>query len=183
MAQWKSYVNNLWDYIIGLITNPEEFEQKLRQAQAQEAATMQPKQKELEHIIALLESTENEAEEIACATPKAKGIIASKLEQQADEVDRRCQALTARQTELEKALALELTDGTINDLLLFRETVAMGLQSPTFEDKQRWLDILRVTVTVKDQIAVISCRLGGKPLQYRLIGVNKSKFSCIIKET
>jgi hypothetical protein len=50
---------------MGLITNPDEFEEKLRQAQAREAATMQPKQRELEHVTALLNDTESEAEEIA----------------------------------------------------------------------------------------------------------------------
>ncbi len=40
---------------MGLITNPEQFEQKLREAQAQEAETMQPKQKELNHVLALLD--------------------------------------------------------------------------------------------------------------------------------
>lgn len=161
-----------WNYIMNLITNPEEFEKKLRQAQSQEAATMQPKQKELEHVITLLRNTEVEAEEIARATPKAKGIIAEKLEQQADEVGRRYQALTTRQTELQEALAFELTDGTIDDLFLFRETVALGLQSPTFEAKQRWLEILQVAVLVKNRVAVVSCRLGGKPLQFRLTDVN-----------
>jgi hypothetical protein len=96
---------------------------------------MRPQQKELEHISALLEATESEADEIVRTMPKAKGIIATKLEQQADEVDRRYKALTARKTELEEALALELTDNTLDDLLLFRETVATGLESPTFEDK------------------------------------------------
>jgi hypothetical protein len=90
---------------MGLITNPEEFEQKLRQAQAREAATLQPKQRELDHIQALLQDTEKEADEIAQATPKAKGIIAKKLERQGDEVDRRYQALTARQTELTRSVS------------------------------------------------------------------------------
>ncbi|MDL1911535.1 recombinase family protein [Chloroflexi bacterium CFX6] len=68
-----------WDYIMGLITNPAKFEQKLREAQAQEATMMQPKQKELQHVEALLKDTEKEADEIARATRKSKGIIAEKL--------------------------------------------------------------------------------------------------------
>jgi site-specific DNA recombinase len=162
-----------WDYIMGLITNPIQFEQKLRQAQAQEAETMQPKQKELENILALLNETEKEAEQIAWELRKTKGIIRAKLEQQGEEVNRRYQVLTARMMVLEEALAHELTDGNIDNLLQFREAVATGLQNPTFEDRRRWLEILQATVTVKNQIAVVSCRLGGKPLQYRLILTNK----------
>ena len=164
-----------WDYIMGLIKDPQKFEEKLRQAQAKEAATMQPKQKELQHVIALLEDTEKEAEEIAQAAKKVKGIVAEKLEKQSEEINRRYQALTKHKIELQDALALELTDSTINNLLKFRETVALGLDNPTSEDRRRWLEILQTTVTVTGGMAVVACRLGGKPLQYHLTDVNKTK--------
>ena len=93
-----------WNYIMELINDADEFEQKLRQAQAKEADTMHPKQKELEHVIALLADTEREAEELAHATRKVKGLVGKKLERQADEVDRRFEALTRRKIELEESL-------------------------------------------------------------------------------
>jgi len=151
-----------WDYIMNLITKPDEFEEKLRQAQAKEAATMQPKQRELEHVIALLQDTETEADEIAWQLPKQKGIIAKKLQQQSDEVNKRYQALIKRQAELQEGSAFELTDHNIDNLLQFREAVAVGLENPTDEDRRSWLEILQTTVTVTGGIAVITCRLGGK---------------------
>ena len=163
-----------WDYVMGLIKNPAEFEKKLRQAQVQEAATMQPKQKELQHVEALLKETEKEAEQIARTIPKAKGVIAAKLEQQGEEVNRRYQALTKRKVELQEALAIELTERNIDNLLEFREAVAVGLDNPTFEDKRRWLEILQTKVTVTNGIAVVTCRLGGKPLEYRLFELETS---------
>jgi len=163
-----------WDYILGLITNPEQFEQKLRQAQAQEAATMQPKQKELDHLQALLRGTEKEAEEIAREIPKTKGIIRAKLEQQGEEVNRRYQALTKHKVKLQEALAIELTERNIDNLLEFRKAVAVGLGNPTFEDKRRWLEILQTKVKVTSGIAVVTCRLGGNPLEYRLFELDTS---------
>jgi len=157
-----------WDYIMGLIKDPKKFEEKLREAQAQENATMRPKQKELEHVIALLKDTEKEADAIARATPKAKGIIAAKLEQQADEVNRRYQALTDHKVKLQQALAVELTDRNIDNLLEFREAVVVGLENPTFEDKRRWLEMLQVTVNVKNQQAIITCRISSKPFAFHL---------------
>jgi hypothetical protein len=71
------------------------------------------KKKELDNMIALLWDTGTEAEEIARATKKAKGIIAAKLERQGDEVNNRYEALTRRKGELQKALAVELTENTI----------------------------------------------------------------------
>ena len=135
---------------------------------------MQPKQKELEHVIALLKETENEAEEITRASKQVKGIVGKKLQQQSEEVDRRYQALEARKAKLQEALELELTDGTINDFLRFRETVAVGLDNPTCEDRRRWLEILQTTATVTRGVAVVTCRLGGKPLQYRLMSSTPS---------
>jgi hypothetical protein len=53
----------------------------------------------------------------------------------------------------------------------FREIVAAGLSNPTFEDKRRWLEILQVTVTVKNRQAVIACRLPVDPLTVDLAGL------------
>ena len=61
-----------WDYVMGLITNPEKFEQKLRPAQVQEAEGAQPKQKELEHIVALLKDTEKKPMKSYGQCPKQK---------------------------------------------------------------------------------------------------------------
>jgi site-specific DNA recombinase len=159
-----------WNYIMKLVKDPQQFEEKLRQAQAKEGVTMQPKQKELEHVIALLEETEREAEVIARETLKAKGIIAAKLEHQGEEVNRRYEALSARKIELQETLTLELTDQTINNLLQFRETVALGLENPTFEDKRLWLELLQASVTVENQKAVIRCRISSKPFTFDLKG-------------
>jgi hypothetical protein len=153
-----------------LVKDPQKFEEKLRQAQAKEAAAIQPKQKELDHVKALLEDTESEAETIAREISKTKGIIKAKLQQQGDEVNKRFEALTKRKIDLQETLALELTEQTIDNLLEFRETVALGLENPTFEDKRLWLELLQVRVTVEDQKAVIKCRISSKPFTFNLQG-------------
>ena len=56
------------------------------------------------------------------------------MEKQADEVNQRYQVLTARKIKLQEALAVELTENTIGNLLQFREAVALGLDHLTFED-------------------------------------------------
>ena len=57
---------------------------------------------------------------------RAKGLVAAKLQQQADEVVKRFQVLTARKSQLQESLALDLTDRVIDNLMRFRETVAIG---------------------------------------------------------
>jgi type II secretory pathway component PulM len=134
---------------------------------------MLPKHNRLEHIQALIEQTEKEADEIAGALTKTRGLVAARLEQQADEVDRRYQALLTRQAELQDTVTLQLTDQNISDLLLFRETVAAGLSNPTFEDKRRWLEILQAEVRVQNQQAIITCRLSTEPCAFSLLPSNK----------
>ena len=77
----------------------------------------------------------------------------------------RFHALEKRRSELQQALELQLTEETINNLIQFRETVALGLDSPTFEDRRRWLEALQTAVTVENRSAIVTCRLGGEPLQ------------------
>ncbi len=82
--------------------------------------------------------------------------------------------MTKRKAKLQEALAVELTERNIDNLLEFREAVAVGLENPTFEDKRRWLEILQAKVTVTNGIAVVTCRLGGK-LEYDLFELRVSQ--------
>jgi hypothetical protein len=157
-----------WNYIMGLVRDPVEFEARLRQAQANKAAKMQPQRKELEHVIALLKKTEIEADEIAHARRKVKGIVGERLQKQEDEVNQRYEALLKRKSDLQESLAVELTDNTIRNLLKYRKVVALGLENPTFEDRRRWLEILQTTVTITKGKAVITCRLEVEPQEYNL---------------
>jgi hypothetical protein len=160
----------VWSYILNLILNAECFESALREAQELEASQMQPKQKELEHVIGLLEDTELEAEEIAQAARKVTGIVALKLEKQSDEVNRRYQALQTRKVELQEELKLELTEHNIDNLMQFREAVAFGLGDPTFTERRQWLELLQVAVTVTSQTAIITCRISSQAVSFSLNG-------------
>lgn len=125
----------------------------------------------------MLNETEKEAEEIAEAAKKVKGIVGAKLERQAEEVEKRYQALTKHKAELQDDLSVELTENTIGNLLQFREAVALGLENPTFEDRRRWLQILQMRVTVTNGIAVVTCRLEVQPLEYNLFEL-QTLWSC-----
>jgi site-specific DNA recombinase len=149
----------VWAYVMELITSPGRFEERLRLAQAKELENTKPRRKEAEHILALIQQTENEADDVARALTRAQGLISSRLEQQAIEVDRRYKALTQRQIELQESLGFEMTDNMIENLMEFRKIVADGLANPTFEDKRRWLEILQIEVVVMNKQAVITCRL------------------------
>jgi site-specific DNA recombinase len=157
-----------WGYIMRLLTNADEFEQALRDAQAHEAEQMQPKQNELQHVIALMAATEYEAVQVAQTASKFKGIVGEKLQVQADEINRRYQALEKRKAELEKDLQHELTDSHIDTLIEFREAVAVGLNHLKPEERRAWLEVLQTRVTVSNGIATVTCRLGGAGASFDL---------------
>lgn len=148
-----------WSYVIRLLTNADEFEQKLREAQQLEAEQRQPKQKELEIVLSLMEQTEREAEEAAVALSQVRGIVGKKLQIQADEIDRRYQALLVRKEKLEVDLEVELSNETVEEVMIFREAVAVGLNDPTPEEQRLWLELLQTRVTVSNGEAVVTCRL------------------------
>ena len=148
-----------WSYIMRLLTNAKEFEERLREAQAIEAEQMQPKQIELEHVKALLIDTEYEAEQVAETLKHVKGIVGEKLQKDADEIDRRYKALQARRAKLESELEIELTDSTIENMMQYLEQVVVGLNHPTPEERRLWLELLQTRVTVTDGIAHVTCRL------------------------
>jgi len=157
-----------WGYILRLLTHAEEFEQALRDAQANEADQMQPKQRELEHVAALILDTEYEAEEVAETLKKVKGIVGEKLQAQADEIDRRYQVLLKRKVKLESELEIELTDGTIENMLEFQAAVAVGINNPTSEERRLWLEALKTKVIVTNGIVIVTCRLSGEAVKFDL---------------
>lgn len=151
----------------------------LREAQELEAAQMRPKQQELVHVIGLLEDTEREAEEIAQAARKVAGIVAEKLEQQSNEVNRRYQALQTRKAKPQEDLTLELTERNIDNLMQFRETVALGLENPAPKERRQWLELLQVAVTVTNQKAVVTCRISSQPVAFNLNGESDTNYRYI----
>ena len=157
-----------WGYVMRLLTNAEEFEQALRDAQAIEAEQAQPKQKELEHVIALIADTEYEAVSVAETAKKVKGIVGEKLQLQADEINRRYQAFEKRKAELEQELSQDLTDGHIDSLIEFREAVAVGLNNPGPGERRQWLEALQTRVTVSNGIVIVTCRLSREAVSFDL---------------
>ena len=166
----------VWDYILGLWSNKERFKRMLRDAQKAELDSLQPKRERLAAIDGLIKQCEREAEDTARAMKQARGLIGQKLERDAEEVNQRHEALTKERGELHAALnARTITDETIAAALRRREEIIVGLHDPTFEDKRRMLEFLRVKVTVKDGQAWIQ---SIAPVKVTPIDLHYSQMNC-----
>lgn len=149
-----------WQFVLRLVKDPEYFEAKLRMAQAEELAAIQPKTERLEHFKALIAQVETEADELAQALLHAKGLVLEKLLRQQDEIDARYKALASKASALEEELSHRaLTDETISDLRRFRELAELGLSNPTNDDMRHWLQILNVEATVTNGRIKLSCSI------------------------
>jgi site-specific DNA recombinase len=143
---------DVWDSIVSLFSDQKNLEKYLRVAQQDELAALDPKREELKAVIAMIEETEREAVEIGRALRYASGIVAAKLKQNIEEIDKRYEALVERQEFLEEDLSKKLlTDEAVQDLLIFADDVFLGIENADFDTKRRTMQMLKIKVTVKDK--------------------------------
>ena len=144
------------------MTDRERFEQGLVDAQEAEQESLLPKRDRLETVSVLIRQCEAEATSLVQALKVSPdGIVGETLQQDINAVNKRHAALTKEHENLLGELEREqLTDEDIAAALAFREAVIVGLQNPTFEDKRRTLEDLRVEIQIRDrQHAEVRCRL------------------------
>jgi hypothetical protein len=150
----------VWQYILDLWSNKRRFERALRLAKKSAEDAAQPLRDRYELVLTMLAECEVEATKLAEAirqTPKG-GIVARALQSQVDEVEKRYSALCRERDELTASLQQEgLTEAEIQNQLRFREDVRKGMHNPTFEDKRRNLELLRVQVSVSTGRARVRC--------------------------
>ena len=141
-----------------------ELERDLRIAQQEEIDTQEPKRAELEALEANIAQTERRAAELAnvlTMLADKDGIVAKSVQMQIDQTN----ALHREQTERRAALQAELearrlTDAAIGDILTYARDVREGIDSVTFNDKRRTLEILKVEITVKGERFNLKSLLG-----------------------
>lgn len=152
---------DVWDSIVSLFSDQKILEKYLRIAQEEELAALDPKKEELVAVISVIEETEREAIEIGRALRHASGIVAEKLKQRIEEVDKRYEALVGRQEFLEEDLSkTKLTDEAVQDLLKFADDVFLGIENADFDTKRRTMEMLKIKVTVKDKMFYVDSVAG-----------------------
>ncbi len=161
----------VWQWILGIITDPVQLESNLRQAQADELAVKQPKCDELGHVNALIAQAEAEADEniaLMKCVPR-NGIRYKKLEAEGLQIEARHTDLIQRRETLQAEIETQaITDENITNLVQFGQRVKLGLENPTFEQKRRWLEWLRTEITISHAKGVITCRLPVEPYSFDL---------------
>jgi site-specific DNA recombinase len=153
----------VWDFILDAVTDPDYFEELLREAQREELDALQPKRERLTLVESLVSQAENEAAKFAEAllVDVSNGVVGCALRKQAADVNARHVALCAERD----ALIAEIESGALSDeqietmLAMFGRDVMAGLEGATFEDKRRYVRELDVRVMVEGGCVVISCRL------------------------
>lgn len=154
-----------WEFVLEVLTaDRAKFESWLREAQELERRTKAPQRQHLEDVIAMIAECEAEAEKVALALREAKGIVSRALERQQFEVNEKHTALIAKREWLNGELTTDaFTDSDVESALQFRDDVEVGMQNPTFADKRKALELLRVTATAKGDELTLKCLLPIPP--------------------
>ena len=159
-----------WSYAVDIITDREKLLARLREAQAEALKDLEPKRDKLEAIVDDIKDCESEAGQVAAAMgaiPKDEqktSVVFRQLQLRAAELDKRyknqCLKRNALQAEIEAAT---VTDESILNIATFSEDTIEGLNDPSFEEKHRWLEYLKIKVEVKDHKATTSTWLKVEP--------------------
>ena len=132
----------VWNYVLDILTDPIRFEAEWRKAQQTEQETFAPKHERLETNHDLIKHCEQEANEVAVALKKAKGLVSAKLQTDMGSIDDRYSKLTTERDRLlvELQSGSRLNDEALARALQFRADVIEGLKNPTFDDKRLYLE-------------------------------------------
>lgn len=153
----------VWDWVLGLITDPAGLENRLKQAQAAALEKLQPTRDEVDHIDAMMQAAEVELEENLGLMRRLKpdSIRYQKADRDGQEIEARYNKLAERRAELEAELSAQvISDEDIADLVQFRADAEAGLDDPTPQQKRHWLELLRVKVKmIDDYTGVVTCIL------------------------
>lgn len=151
----------VWECVTGWLRDESIFEACLREARQSALDTLVPKQKEFELVEQLIAKREQAAQQIASQLAQLEGgVVSAALRDEIERIDKEHVALVERRSELVAALSTStLNEEDIQAALQFRRDIVHGLESPTFEDKRRMLEKLRVEIVVTDQSAVVSCEI------------------------
>jgi site-specific DNA recombinase len=150
-----------WEYLLNTITNHEELEARLKEAQELEQQTKQPKRDRLSVVMEMIGEAEDEAKTILRdLRDRPQGVVREMLERQEVELNTRYEKLIRERDKLQEEIEVQsITDQDIEQALSFQDAVKAGLENPTWEDKRYYLETLRFQAVIDEDRAHFSCYL------------------------
>jgi len=157
------------EWIIRLVTRPDELERNLKAAQATQLKMLEPHRVAIEEIDLLIREAQHDLKDnlemMRGVDPNSRR--SQTLVQMGDEIEHRLDSLETRRSQHEaEIVAHSIADDDIHNLVVYARDAKEGLNDPTFEQKRIWLDLLQVTARLTSQnTAVATCLLPVEPLQ------------------
>ncbi|CAG0936444.1 hypothetical protein TFLX_05317 [Thermoflexales bacterium] len=146
----------VWDYVRQLMLG--DFEMELRKVQEAESARNEPVLRDLEILGDLIRHLEDEAANLARNLSHVNGVVANKLSDEIELVNKRHTQLTKKKAELERSLNDKpLSLAQVESLLAFRNRVVAGIEHATREDMRRYYEILNIKVLIMNHKVKVSC--------------------------
>lgn len=158
-----------WEYCVEQLTKDKaEFRRGLLEAQELERKAAQPKLDRIETTNNLIENLEKEAAKLAKSLTVG-GVVGQAIQKEIERVNEQHTALTRERDKLVAEVeAKTLTDDQIETALEFQETVALGIENATYDDKLDMMEHLKVKVTVDGDNVTVECRMPTEPVTIAL---------------
>lgn len=163
-----------WEFLLDVVTERDQLCSRLKEAQAQALADLEPQRDQLDSINAMIAGAEVEADQTARAMraipeERHNGVTHQALEKQSIEIDERYAGLLRARMKAEAEIAATtITDESIIDFTVFSEDAIAGLNDNDYATRRRCLDYLKIKVEVEDKIATVSCMLPVQPRRFDL---------------
>lgn len=153
---------DIWVSVLGVFQDTDWLNIALKDAQEAELRELEPKQDELMTVNAMIADAEREAVEIGLALRQASGVVGKMLKNDANNVNKRYDALCSRRDKLQMELSEQkLTDNAIERIIQYAEDVRVGMENADYETARLNLEMLKVRIIIEDGRFYVTC-LAGK---------------------
>jgi site-specific DNA recombinase len=151
-----------WEWLLNAITNSDELEEEMREAQRLEQESKEPKRDRLAVVLEMIDEAKRDANKLARnLTDRPEGIVRETLEHQEATLNARYEKLCRERDRLQEEIDTQtFSDDDIARALTFQQAVRDGLENATWEDKRYYLETLQFEAAVSlDDQARFTCYL------------------------
>lgn len=168
--------NAVWEWVLSIVTNPVEFEQRARAAIEAERDSQGPKLARLKQLAKLIARCDLEIADLANDILAQKGRMKEHFQAKADLLNSQYDTLTKERDKIQSELAAgQASEQDIAELVAFMRDASDELKEADFELKRETLEMLQTHVWVTDDQATVEITISDKHKERSIVATSTSK--------
>ena len=155
----SEFEESFWKEIENLLSEPERLEEGLEKARRVLEQSLEDKTARIFDIERLIKEAIDEADALAKALGKSKGVVGEAIQSRMNEVNARYDALTREKQELVNNLKVEIDQDRIDLLEKLQRKFYKGLANLTEEEKRSILQLMSTQIVIFEDRAVVNLNI------------------------